>query len=118
MKYAIVALMLAVGSTSWAVEYPGNPDKVPSVGFNFGGIAESGDVTVTDSPNSAKQTIEMTNAHLILDVRVPVSNNVTLNGALGLSGSTSQANETPMLLGQKSESSGLSFNVGVRFYLQ
>lgn len=92
----MLSIMLGLSGGLWAARFEGNPDKVPSF----------------------KQDLKVNNGRLVLDFRAPVSNSVTLNAAIGLTGSSSEAKETALLLGQKADTNGVSFNVGIRVYLQ
>lgn len=119
-KLAIAGIFLGsmmIASTAMAQEYSGNPDRFPSIGINLGGGAQTGDSRALNSGSSAIQDVEQSYGALALDVRLPVSDRVTLSGAIGYIGSSFEATETPLLLGQKTETNGVEFNVGVRFYL-
>jgi hypothetical protein len=100
-----------------AAEYPGNPDRFPSIGLNFAGSAETGDATTFGGGASAKQDLKVSNGALILDLRLPVSNNVTITGGVASIATKIDASETTVLFGSKSDTSGASFNLGVRFYI-
>lgn len=116
-KSSLLLLVFFLGGIASAGEYSGNPDRMPSVGLNFAGNAEDGDVTVFGSSASAKQDVKAANAAFIVDLRMPISNSVTITGAIGSIASRFEAPETTLLLGQKSETSGISFSVGIRFYI-
>lgn len=118
MKKLLFAASLLIGAVVHSAEYPRNPDRVPSIGLTYAGMAETGDVTLNAGSATAKQDIENVNGQFLLDLRLPVSDNVTFNGSLGFIGSEFTADETPLLNGQKSSMSGVGFSVGVRFYLQ
>ena len=113
----LIVLLAAPVASLMAEEYAGNPDRFPSVGLNWAGSAEKGDATVFGTGISAKQDVEVTNGAFVLDLRLPVSNNVTLSGSVASLASSFDAPETPLLLGQKSETTGFAFSVGVRFYI-
>ena len=114
---AFVLLLAAPMTNLTAGEYPGNPDRFPSIGVNFAGAAEDGTSTVSGGSVSARQDVEVSNGAFILDLRLPVSDNLTHLGAIGSHSTTVEAPETPLLFGQKSETEGVSFSVGVRFYI-
>lgn len=118
MKKIMVAFTgLFLSSVAMAAEYEGNPDRLPSIGINYSGLAETGDFTVTSSGVSAQQDMTIANGMLALDARLPISNSTTLNFAVGIIGSETTADETSLLTGGKSKSRGFSFNVGARFYI-
>ncbi len=104
----------AIGHT----EHSGNPDRYPSLGLNYTGIAESGDFTTKDSGFSAKQNTTINSGALVLDGRFPVSNSLTLNAAIGLTGTKSQGDETPVVTGSNLKTNGTLINVGIRFYIK
>lgn len=106
-----------VGVNSKAEEFAQNPDRMPSVGFALASGGESGTFTVRDSGFSAPQDLKTTTRAFVIDARVPVSNSVTLNGAVGFTGTNVDANETNILAGGKTDTSGVSLSIGVRFYL-
>ncbi|HMX95117.1 MAG TPA: hypothetical protein PKC50_07725 [Elusimicrobiota bacterium] len=119
-KVAIAGIFLGftmMALTANAQEYSGNPDRLPSIGINLGGGAQTGDSRAFNSGTSAIQDVEQSYGELSLDVRLPVSDRVTLSGAIGFIGSSFEATETSQLLGQKTETNGVEFNIGVRFYI-
>lgn len=117
MKSLLVGILLASAATCSAAEYKGNPDRLPSIGLTFGGIAETGNATLSSGGASATQPAELSNGHFVLDGRVPVSDRLTLMGSLGYTGSSSDVKETTLLDGQKVDTTGISFSVGLRIYL-
>lgn len=114
---AVMLLLVAPAASLFAAEHAGNPDRFPSIGINWSGSAEDGDSTVFGGGSSAKQDVEVASGAFVLDLRLPVSSNVTFTAAIGSSATTVEAPETPLLFGQKSETSGLGLSVGVRFYI-
>lgn len=119
MKKTIALCGLVFGLTGMAMagEFPGNPDRFPSIGVNYTGAFESGDATVKDSGLSATQDAEISRGMLVLDGRLPVSNSFTINAAIGFTGTTTEAQETPLLLGSESDTSGAFINIGLRYYI-
>lgn len=118
MKIAFLLLVgiFMVASVS-AGEYQGNPDRFPSVGISLIGNAEDGDSTTFGGGASGTQNVEVENGAFVVDLRLPVSDHITFTGAIGTSSTSVDAQETPLLFGQKSETEGVSFSVGVRFYI-
>ena len=115
----IVAVLLCAGSiNAFAGTFSDNPDHATSIGINYTGVATSGDLTLKSGGISASQDAETTSGALVIDTRIPVSQNVTLNAALGFVGFNATADETALLDGGESDESGMLFNVGVRFYLK
>lgn len=119
MKKIILALLVGLISrvTARAEVYEGNPDKMPSIGLNLGGTSESGDSIVKGSGSSATQNMNVSSGHLVLDLRLPVSNSVTLSAAIGSVATKVTADETPLLFGNDTKTNGLAFDVGIRFYI-
>ena len=119
MKRFVALMMLLAAPTASlkAAQFEGNPDRMPSIGLNWAGSAEEGESTVFGGGSSAKQNVEVSNGAFVLDLRLPVSNSVTLSAAIGSSVTTVEAPETPLLFGQKSETDGVGFSLGVRFYI-
>lgn len=119
MKRVLVAGLLVAGiaGVSFAGEHEGNPDRRPSIGVNYTGHFLSGDAEVTSGGLSAKQDADVVSGALTLDTRIPVSNNVTFNAAVGFIGTASEVKETNILNGGEDSLGGVLVNVGVRFYL-
>ena len=119
MKKLLMAGLLMAGLASIVkAEQEGNPDRYPSIGVFYTGVATDGDLTYTSSGFSTKQNVESSHGTLLVDGRFPVSHNVTLYGALGFIGSESTAQETNLLDGGKNEESGAAITIGVRFYIK
>jgi len=117
MRRAImVGLLLGTVTISHADWFEYNPDHAPSIGLTYSGAMEDGDATVTDGPISVKQNVDAVSGMLVLDTRVPVSDNLTLHGAIGVTGTEIEATETPDLLGGKTETGGVFFSLGARIY--
>lgn len=119
MKNGLLAVVVAVvcGGTAWAEVYEGNPDKMPSIGISAGSGSESGDSKAFGGGASASQDIDLSNRHLALDIRLPVSDSVTLSAAVASTQSKVSFQETPLLFGNNTKTDGYSFDVGVRFYI-
>lgn len=113
---ALLVGFMAVVSVR-AEGYEGNPDKIPSIGLNLGGSSESGDSTLKSAGTFASQNMDVTTGHLVLDLRLPVSNSVTLSAAVGSLTTKVTAEETPLLFGNDSKTNGYDFEVGIRFYI-
>lgn len=118
MKKMMMIAGLLLAAVGVRAEVEGNPDRFPSIGINYTGAFEDGEGTAYDTGLSASQDIEISHGVLALDLRLPVSGNVTLNGAIGITGTEATANETNLLQGGKQETDGMFVNVGVRFYLK
>lgn len=115
---AVAVLLLASAAAVNAKEFPANPDRFPSVGITLAGAAESGDVRTFGGGASATQSANASHGAFTLDLRLPMSDNVTLSGSISSLRSSFEAPETSMLFGQESETNGAGFSVGVRFYIK
>lgn len=117
-KFMLAVLLVGLSRvTARAAVYEGNPDKMPSIGLSGGGISQSGDGTVMGGGASASQGMDISSAHVTLDLRLPVSDAVTLSAAVGSVSTKVTAAETGVLFGSESKTSGVAFDVGIRFYI-
>jgi hypothetical protein len=95
----------------------GNPDRVPSIGLNYWGIRDKGEVKYfSTTPDS--QHVRNWQPSAILDIRVPCTGWFTFNAGIGYYKSDRRLAETPTLIDVRTKTSGTIFNVGFRFYLQ
>jgi hypothetical protein len=111
---AAVGILILAGSSAWSGEFAGNPDRFPSIGLNYNGISASGESKTL----TFKQDADYSEGNIVADLRLPVSDNFTLNGALGYLTSTAERKESATLNKGEDELSGITFNVGVRYYLK
>lgn len=118
MKMKVLLCAGIFMATPLSAEYKGNPDRFTSIGINYQGYSVNGDITVKGGPLSVTQNANDSGGSFALDVRIPVSNDVTITGNIGYLSSKSTAEETSVLLGQVSKGTGASFGVGIRFYLK
>jgi hypothetical protein len=116
-RLMLAAGLLMAAGIAGAGERPGNPDKFPSIGVFYTGQAMGGDSTFTSSGLSTTQDATLRTGILSVDARFPVSNSVTLQGAIGTSWLTIDAEETSLLNGRKDDLGGLQFSFGARFYI-
>lgn len=132
MKRAIVGLSLLLTAPAWCREFKDNPDRVPSVGLNYSGTYLSGTGTFAPVPgfsfNPENDLKDNTNEGVV-DFRIPVSNNLTLNvggGYVKRSVDRIDASLFPLsngsilVVGDKlsDDFSGPTFNVGARYYFK
>lgn len=117
-KLTLGIVCLLSGVFSHAGDYPENPDRMTSIGVNYHGFSHTGTATTVVSPLKANQDIEIEGGTLIADIRLPVSNSTTLNFALGYQGGTTEAKETNLLAGGESDTDGITFTIGARFYIR
>jgi len=101
--------------TSWA-EYADNPDRFPSLGISIGLAGGSGTSELTAVGLSAKQDTTFGASDITADFHLPVTNSVTLFGALSLLGQQEKFDETAQLAGQKIDFSGAAIRLGARIY--
>lgn len=118
MKKIILAVAVAVGftATSAAWEFPNNPDRFPSIGLNYSAVSEEGDLTATTWGYSGTQDITGESSLLVIDTRLPLSNQFTLDFAIGGTASEQKYKENDEFAGQNVDSSGQYFRAGVRYY--
>jgi len=111
----IAATTLLIPMTAWA-EFSDNPDRFASFGISLGLAGESGTAKLTDTGFSAEQDATFGSSDITLDFRAPVSNSVTLFGALSFLGDQQKYDETAQLAGQKLNASGAAIRIGARIY--
>ena len=116
-KMALTIAGLLLAGYVRAAEVEGNPDRFPSVGVQYIGASESGESVATAGGSSASQDVDLDNGLFLLDARIPLTANVTLTGAIGFSKTEVTAQETAIFAGQKTNTDGNSFSVGLRFYI-
>jgi hypothetical protein len=112
----LVGLLMLAGTVK-AMEHPGNPDRFPSIGLSLDGASQSGTLTTKATGASFSQDGDATDGALTLDTRLPISDNTTLYGAVGLISSKSSADETNILTGGETKSSGVAVHLGARWYI-
>lgn len=117
MKRLLLVGVLVGMATTGRAWYENNPDHLPSIGFSYTGQALTGDASVTSGGLTAKQDVDSVSGVLAADTRIPISDNITIHGTLGIVGAEATAEETPLLDAGKSDLGGVLFSVGVRFYL-
>lgn len=131
MKKSLVVLsLLLASSAAWSWEFKNNPDRVPSVGLNYSGTWLSGTGTFDPVPGFVFRTEDdlkdRTNQG-VADLRLPVSNNLTLSVGGGYVKRSVDRIDTGLLpllnggiavVGDKlsDDFSGPTFNVGARYY--
>lgn len=112
-------LLAILASPLFAAEYPNNPDHRPSIGLNYYMSSADGDSTARDTfGDSASQDVEVTSGEIVLDTRIPLSDNFTMNAHIGFGGVESEAEATPILFGGTTDTSGYSLGIGARWYLK
>ena len=117
-NFMLVALfVIGFSGLAFAGEFERNPDRFPSIGLTLSLAGESGTATVKQTGFSANQNISSGSGSLVVDLRAPVSNSLTLFGAIGLTGSSLTADETNLLSGQDIRGGGFILSVGIRYYM-
>jgi len=117
MKIKMMLMVLALcAASAHAWEKKANPDRFTSVGINLTGQSANGIWDTTLRNTLGNQSVKTNASMFVVDLRVPVTNWMTLNTAVGLTSVTLEAEETPYLAGQKVNQSGGMFSVGARFY--
>jgi len=110
MKKIIVLMMLGILSPAMAYDIRGNPDRRPSLGFNYINSVDKseymfGDFRIADFSKQTGNTV-------LLDARIPLSRFFTLTLRGGLSRS-----DNDIFTGEKVEWSGHNIGFGIRLYL-
>lgn len=105
MKSVIVASILLVSSSVFALDRSLNPDKYPSIGLDVSGGKLAG--ILKDVPAGAPAT-DGGFVKGLLDLRMPISNAVTLHGFASSTG----------LNNNKQFSEGSEVGFGLRVYIQ
>jgi len=109
---AVSCLALSLASSASAWEKAKNPDRFPSIGLTYTGIAEDGEYKTL----GFTQDTELLSRSLVLDTRLPLSDSFTLNLGLGTTASEIEGEESAAFNADEFESSGALFTVGGRFY--
>jgi hypothetical protein len=115
MGLGVLAVVLFAG-TAFAAEFDRTPDRFTSLGLTVNLTGASGDNTISSGGASASQDTASGLAGLEVDLRVPVSQSVTLSGALAVFGTGSEADETGLLTKQEINEGGVSLTLGMRYY--
>jgi hypothetical protein len=115
MGLGLLSIVLLTGP-AFAAEYDRNPDRFTSLGLTVNLTGSAGDNTVSSGGLSASQDVASGLAGLEVDLRVPVSQSVTLSGALAIFGSGSEADETAVFSKQEVNEGGVSLTLGMRYY--
>ncbi len=115
----ITVLILMIGRPCFAGGFVKNPDRYPSVGLSFGLADLEGTRSETTSGASfgpRSQNSGLKTRDVTIDLRLPVSHEVTLFGAFSvLSQETSQ--ESAFLLDEADNNlDGYGFRIGARYY--
>jgi hypothetical protein len=116
MKSILVAILVLVPAIASATEFERNPDRFPSIGISLGLQGESGETKLTFGGASAKQDTTFGASDITLDTVIPISDSVSLFGALSLLGDRTKADETGVLDGATVDMSGLGLRIGARIY--
>lgn len=110
---AISCGVLFFSSPATAREYEKNPDRFPSIGLTYESFGLEGE---TDFRGVAKQDVEESGGAIIFDWRMPLSQSITMNLALGAIGSLTEGVSMPQVTGYKTELGGGYFRLGMRYY--
>ena len=112
----MIAVVMLTSSVVGAWEKKRNPDRFTSMGINLTSQASTGlwESTLNDAFNN--QSVNTTSSLFVVDLRVPVTNWLTLNSAIGIVSHSIAAEETPYLAGQNLNQDGGMFSIGARFY--
>ncbi len=119
----IIALILLTSASSFAggPNYINNPDRYPSLGLSLGMSDVSGTNTrtfldnlgipITDAVTTTQKTQDLT-----LDLRLPVSHEMTLYGAFSVISQDLKSNEGIDFFSNDGTFDGFAFRIGARYY--
>lgn len=119
----IITLILFTSTSSFSggLSYINNPDRYPSVGLSLGMTDVDGTNTrtfldnlgipITDSVTTARKTQDLT-----LDLRLPVSHEMTLYGAFSIISQELKSNEGLDFFSNDGTFDGFGFRIGARYY--
>jgi hypothetical protein len=114
-KLPVVMFFLLVSSSAWAFDF--NPDRFPSLGITLeGGTSTDGTTTITATGFSASQDVKRNFGALVIDARLPVSENWTFNGGILFESSKSTSDETTFLAGSEFKLTTFAVSIGARYY--
>lgn len=116
MKSILVAILVLAPAIASAMEFERNPDRFPSIGISLGLAGAAGETEFKFAGASAKQDTTFGQSDITLDTVIPVSQSVTIFGALSLLGERDEADETAILDGATTDMSGLGIRLGARIY--
>lgn len=93
-----------------------NPDRYPSIGLSLGMTDIDGDdVQTLDALASTANATQKTQ-DLTIDLRLPVSHELTLFGAFSVISQTVTTDSRFPFQGQNQELDGFGFRIGARYY--
>lgn len=94
-----------------------NPDRFPSVGFSYSGAPGlTGNAEAFSGSASESRTMTANSFSLAADLRVPVSDTLTIFGAVSYSQQATELPETSVYIGQRNKLDGIYITLGARFY--
>lgn len=90
-----------------------NPDKFTSLGLSYSGV--SADIEGKQA-DLFEQEGTATSGSIMLDIRIPIADSVTLSGGIGTYISEATMDENLFFDKATTEYSGIQYSVGVRYY--
>jgi len=119
----IVGLILMTRASCFAAGFSfiNNPDRYPSLGLSFGMVDIDG---VNDRVLNANTALPNTNSlstsqktqDVTIDLRLPVSHELTLFGAFSVISQALTSNDGNLVFSNDSTLDGFGFRVGARYY--
>jgi hypothetical protein len=109
------ALILLSTVTAFAAGYEGNPDRYTSFGLDL--ILGGATGTYTQTASGLSQSLTGSSAALILDGRIPTSDNLTLNLGVAFSGSETKADANNVFIATDQKASSFQLSAGFRYYM-
>ena len=113
-----VAILMAIciPGQALAARYEQNPDHIPSIGISAGSGWLTGTLDVLNSGSTTSQDASEVFYDVTLDFRLPVSERLTLFGAVSGVGKSYEQDETAALTGEKIDLFGGAGRIGLRIY--
>ncbi|GEM_PF-6757731 len=119
----MIAMILMAGTSGFAAGFGfiNNPDRYPSVGLSLGMtdidgpnlrvFASNSPAPTTDAVNVTQKTQDLT-----IDLRLPVSHELTLHGAFSIVSQELTSNDGVAVFSNNGDLDGFGFRIGARYY--
>ncbi len=112
----MAAFILMTATNVFARGFINNPDRYPSIGLSLGASKLEGDITTKTSPTPVIQSSDLEMQDVTLDVRFPVSHQITLFGEFSFFNQESSTDRFGAFQGEDNELDGFGFRIGGRYY--
>jgi len=112
----MAAFILMTATNVFARGFINNQDRYPSIGLSLGASKLEGDITTKTSPTPVIQSSDLEMQDVTLDVRFPVSHQITLFGEFSYFSQELSTDSPGPFLGEESDLDGFGFRIGGRYY--